>query len=202
MISRTVWVAMCVAMALGSVAAAQPAPQGARPARRAFDLTTPRPIPARDSVWIEELTWMEVRDAMAAGRPVAAGSSTSRMGHTCRRASTSMCQATARRCAQPAPLVARSSRLIARPPGHAATAPGAQAIIETKPKVRQSPVADVHVPSRSGEGGRCRKSGPAAVPAAELRQRASAGIQARAANSLIGRSSLACAGSGPGSRPS
>jgi creatinine amidohydrolase len=77
MISRTVWVAMCVAMALGSVAAAQPAPQGARPARRAFDLTTPRPIPARDSVWIEELTWMEVRDAMAAGKTtaiIAAGS--------------------------------------------------------------------------------------------------------------------------------
>ena len=39
--------------------------------RRPFDLTTPRPIPAADKVWIEELTWMEVRDAMMAGRTTA-----------------------------------------------------------------------------------------------------------------------------------
>ena len=39
--------------------------------RRAFDLTTPRPIPAADKVWIEELTWMEVRDAMTAGKTTA-----------------------------------------------------------------------------------------------------------------------------------
>lgn len=39
--------------------------------RRAFDLTTPRPIQAADKVWIEELTWMEVRDAMAAGKTTA-----------------------------------------------------------------------------------------------------------------------------------
>ena len=68
MTSRAIWVGLWAAMAIGTVAAAQPAPQGARPPRRAFDLTTPRPIPARDSVWIEELTWMEVRDAMAAGK--------------------------------------------------------------------------------------------------------------------------------------
>lgn len=77
MTSRVMWAGVWVAMAVGAVAAAQPAPQGARPARRAFDLTTPRPIPARDSVWIEELTWMEVRDAMAAGKTtaiIAAGS--------------------------------------------------------------------------------------------------------------------------------
>lgn len=36
--------------------------------RRAFDLTTPRPIAAADKVWIEELTWMEIRDAMKAGK--------------------------------------------------------------------------------------------------------------------------------------
>ena len=29
---------------------------------------TPRPIEALDSVWIEELTWMEVRDALQAGK--------------------------------------------------------------------------------------------------------------------------------------
>ena len=28
----------------------------------------PRPIPARQSLWTEELTWMEVRDAIRAGR--------------------------------------------------------------------------------------------------------------------------------------
>jgi len=27
----------------------------------------PRPIPARDTVWIEEMTWLEVRDALKAG---------------------------------------------------------------------------------------------------------------------------------------
>ena len=45
--------------------------------RRAFDLTTPRPIAAADKVWIEELTWMEIRDAMKAGKTtalIAAGS--------------------------------------------------------------------------------------------------------------------------------
>src|SRR5204863_10141051 len=32
------------------------------------DPNTPRPIEAVDSVWIEDLTWMEVRDAMKAGK--------------------------------------------------------------------------------------------------------------------------------------
>lgn len=79
---RSMWMGMCAVLALGTVAAAQApatgqAGAGARPQRRQFDLTTPRPIPARDSVWIEELTWMEVRDAMAAGKTtaiIAAGS--------------------------------------------------------------------------------------------------------------------------------
>ena len=44
---------------------------GALAQRRAFDLTTTRPIAAHDSVWIEELTWMEVRDAMKAGKTTA-----------------------------------------------------------------------------------------------------------------------------------
>ncbi len=76
MTKRATGLCVLAVTALGAVAAAQ-APQGARPQRRAFDLTTPRPIPARDSVWIEELTWMEVRDAMAAGKTtaiIAAGS--------------------------------------------------------------------------------------------------------------------------------
>src|SRR5437016_4033089 len=32
---------------------------------------TPRPIAAFNSVWIEDLTWMEVRDAIAAGKTTA-----------------------------------------------------------------------------------------------------------------------------------
>jgi creatinine amidohydrolase/Fe(II)-dependent formamide hydrolase-like protein len=34
-------------------------------------LRAPRPIEALNSVWIEELTWMEVRDALAAGKTIA-----------------------------------------------------------------------------------------------------------------------------------
>ena len=43
----------------------------------AQDIDTPRPIAALDTVWIEEMTWMEVRDAIADGKTtviVAAGS--------------------------------------------------------------------------------------------------------------------------------
>lgn len=35
------------------------------------ELVAPRPIEALNSVWLEELTWMEVRDAMAAGKTTA-----------------------------------------------------------------------------------------------------------------------------------
>ncbi len=35
------------------------------------DPASPRPIDAHDSVWIEELTWMEVRDAIRAGKTTA-----------------------------------------------------------------------------------------------------------------------------------
>jgi creatinine amidohydrolase/Fe(II)-dependent formamide hydrolase-like protein len=37
----------------------------------AAELASPRPIEALDSVWIEELTWMEVRDAIEAGKTTA-----------------------------------------------------------------------------------------------------------------------------------
>ncbi len=40
-------------------------------AQLAEDLRTPRPIPALNSVWIEELTWMEVRDALVDGKTTA-----------------------------------------------------------------------------------------------------------------------------------
>ena len=36
-----------------------------------MDIDAPRPIPAIDSVFIEELTWMEVRDAIEAGKTTA-----------------------------------------------------------------------------------------------------------------------------------
>jgi creatinine amidohydrolase len=47
------------------------------PAAAQAELDAPRPIDALDSVWIEELTWMEVRDAVADGKTtviIAAGS--------------------------------------------------------------------------------------------------------------------------------
>src|SRR5215510_11002459 len=42
-------------------------------AKQAYDreAALPRPIPAQDSVWIEELTYLEVRDAMKAGKTTA-----------------------------------------------------------------------------------------------------------------------------------
>ena len=49
----------------------------AMPASAQKDRSTPRPIEALDTVWIEDMTWMEVRDAIKAGKTtviVAAGS--------------------------------------------------------------------------------------------------------------------------------
>ena len=36
--------------------------------RREAEMSAPRPIDALDSVWMEELTWMEIRDAIKAGK--------------------------------------------------------------------------------------------------------------------------------------
>src|SRR5215208_7007625 len=36
--------------------------------RREAEMSAPRPIAAYDSVWTEDLTWMEVRDAIKAGK--------------------------------------------------------------------------------------------------------------------------------------
>ncbi len=51
----------------------QPSPEqrAAFAARREAEMTAPRPLPALDSVWTEELTWMEVRDAIRAGKTTA-----------------------------------------------------------------------------------------------------------------------------------
>lgn len=65
--------AMCV-LALGASAGpalAQTAPTPAQPgaaAARAAKVADPNPIPAVDSVWIEQLTYMEVRDGIRAGK--------------------------------------------------------------------------------------------------------------------------------------
>lgn len=68
----------CVVV-LFSMAAAAAQNAGGRPARtpeqiaeaakrREAEMKAPRPIDAHDSVWTEELTWMEVRDAIQAGK--------------------------------------------------------------------------------------------------------------------------------------
>ena len=52
----------------------QPSPEEVAKRRAEFqrqverDLASPRPVDALDSVWLEELTWMEVRDEMGAGK--------------------------------------------------------------------------------------------------------------------------------------
>jgi len=58
-------------------AAAQQRPQlspeerAAREAARLEEMNAPRPIEAMESLWIEELTWMELRDAIRAGNTTA-----------------------------------------------------------------------------------------------------------------------------------
>jgi creatinine amidohydrolase len=47
------------------------APPGSSPSATSPDPNMPRPIAARDSVFIEELTWLEVRDALRAGKTTA-----------------------------------------------------------------------------------------------------------------------------------
>lgn len=86
---RVLICAFLVLVLTASIAAQQPAPAapraggtpegGAGGQRRGggLDPNTPRPIAAVDSVWIEELTWMEVRDAIREGKTsaiIAAGS--------------------------------------------------------------------------------------------------------------------------------
>ena len=50
---------------------AKPEPQGAIGAKRQAEVSALRPIDALDSIWIEELTWMEVRDAIKDGKRTA-----------------------------------------------------------------------------------------------------------------------------------
>lgn len=48
-----------------------PEQQAAAVARRQAEMAAPRPIPAYDSVWMEQLTWMEIRDAIKDGKTTA-----------------------------------------------------------------------------------------------------------------------------------
>ncbi len=48
-----------------------PEQQAARAAAREAEMNAPRPIDAVASLWIEELTWMEIRDAIRAGSTTA-----------------------------------------------------------------------------------------------------------------------------------
>ena len=64
------WAALAAAAQRGA-GGNQSAEAQARERQLQEELRGPRPIAALDSVWIEELTWMEVRDAMAAGRTTA-----------------------------------------------------------------------------------------------------------------------------------
>jgi creatinine amidohydrolase/Fe(II)-dependent formamide hydrolase-like protein len=48
-----------------------PEQQAVAAARREAEMNAPRPIDALDSVWMEELTWMEIRDALKAGKTTA-----------------------------------------------------------------------------------------------------------------------------------
>lgn len=67
-----------VALAIGQAATIQAQQRTITPEERAQrerelqeELQQPRPIDALNSVWIEELTWLEVRDALAAGMTTA-----------------------------------------------------------------------------------------------------------------------------------
>lgn len=65
-------VAVALGVALGAaVSPPVAAQQSDRESRLQEELRAPRPIDAVESVWIDELTWMEVRDAIAGGSTTA-----------------------------------------------------------------------------------------------------------------------------------
>lgn len=66
-LSRLAWVLLGALLASGVWVLAKTDRPGNSDAGFQPALDSPRPIAAVDSVWIEDLTWMEVRDAMRAG---------------------------------------------------------------------------------------------------------------------------------------
>ena len=77
---RATFLVLCTTCLFATAAAAQqpgrppqltPEEQAARAAAREAEMKAPRPIDAVESLWIEELTWMEIRDAIQAGNTTA-----------------------------------------------------------------------------------------------------------------------------------
>lgn len=70
---KTTWMALFATCLFTTAAQAQQRPpmtpeeRAARAAERAAEMKAPRPIDAVQSLWLEELTWMEIRDAIQAG---------------------------------------------------------------------------------------------------------------------------------------
>lgn len=68
------WIVLAIGTALAGATLTAQRPQmtpeqiAQAQARREAEMAAPRPIPAMDSVWMEELTWMEIRDAIKAGK--------------------------------------------------------------------------------------------------------------------------------------
>ena len=61
-------VAIAIALNIAVATSAQTPPRAPQPSAASPDINTPRPIEADDTVMMEEMTWMEVRDAMRAGK--------------------------------------------------------------------------------------------------------------------------------------
>ena len=72
--SNSTGIAFIVLVGLSGMAGAQQRSgltleqQAERESRHREELVMPRPIEALDSIWIEELTWIEVRDAISSGK--------------------------------------------------------------------------------------------------------------------------------------
>jgi creatinine amidohydrolase/Fe(II)-dependent formamide hydrolase-like protein len=62
------WALIALAVPLGVVILQAAGSPSAQPTATTPDPNTPRPIEALDTVFIEEMTWMEVRDALKAGK--------------------------------------------------------------------------------------------------------------------------------------
>src|SRR5213594_486005 len=61
-------VAIAIALNIAVATSAQTPPRAPQPSAASPDINTPRPIEAVDTVMMEEMTWMEIRDAMRAGK--------------------------------------------------------------------------------------------------------------------------------------
>ena len=65
---RNLTAGLVLIASLSSCTDVPPPPDPATSDGRMSDLDMPRPIDARDNLWVEDLTWLEARDAIAAGK--------------------------------------------------------------------------------------------------------------------------------------